>query len=156
VPFTRLLPISLLCLALAYCEPPPGSRKVDLLSSLVEEVQANRVLSVDVIYFPRLATSDRSMTAARLRQEYLYRITIRDIRVTAAGRTLLAALKQTIAVPSSVSSDVRWGLKFTLADGGMREVYLDAFGRDGQVDSQSATFQGSLYRWLRQVTEPLK
>ena len=69
---------------------------------------------------------------------------------------LVAALKRTKLVSSKNAADVRWGVTFRLVDGTCREVYLDGFGKLGQIDNLQASFQGELYDWLRHLTERLK
>jgi hypothetical protein len=96
------------------------------------------------------------MTPERLKLEYLYKITMRDVSIGVPLTALLAALKRTTVGFSSDHADLRWCVTFRLNDGTIREVYLDGFGRRGQIDNLRATFHGGIYDWLRQLTAPLK
>lgn len=126
------------------------------MRTLTLQVESGQVESIQIIHFPTPITSDSRMTTERLRAQYLYSITIRSLPYTVARTTLLRALKRTTVVPSSDLGDLRWGITFTLADGAVRAVYIDAFGRFGQIDNVRAAFQGGLYEWLRPLTAALK
>jgi hypothetical protein len=142
--------------ALAFSDPLPPARPQEALRTLSMQVDSDQVQLVQIIYFPVRITSQVRLTPQRLKEQYLYQITIRNLQYTVAGTELLSALKRTTAIPSSNQGDLRWGVLFTLAGGSVREIYLDGVGRFGQVDNAQAAFQGGLYEWLRQLTAPLK
>jgi hypothetical protein len=123
---------------------------------LTMQVESGQVQSIQIIYVPTRITSDLRMTPERLGAQYLYSITIRDLPLTTTRTTFLRALKRTDVVPSLALGDLRWGLKFTLTDGTIHDVYMDGFGRLGQIDNMGAAFHGGLYEWLRQFTSALK
>lgn len=137
-------------------EPLPPEQPQNALQTLSTQVESGQVRSVQIIYFPVRITSQVRMTPQRLKEEYLYQITIPNLHYTAAGPALLSALKRTTVVSSPNLGDLRWGAMFTLVDGSVREIYLDGVGRFGQIDNERAAFQGALYEWLRQLTAPLK
>ena len=132
------------------------SQPQEALETLLTQVESGRVQSIELIYFPIQATSDHRMAPERLEKEYLYKIIIRELSLTFPGTALRTALNRTAVVSSSKFADVRWGLTFHLTDGSVRKVYLDGFGRLGQIDDSLASFRGRLYDWLRQLTAPLK
>lgn len=142
--------------ALAFSDPLPPEQPQEALRTLSMQVDSDQVQSVQIIYFPVRITSQVRMTPQRLKEQYLYQITIRNLQYTVAGTELLSALKRTTALRSSKQGDMRWGVIFTLVGGSVREIYLDGVGRFGQIDNEQAAFQGGLYDWLRQLTAPLK
>jgi hypothetical protein len=134
----------------------PPQQPQEALRTLTTQVESGQVQSIQIVYFPTRITSDPRMTPERLKTQYIYRITIRRLPYTVARTTLLRALKRTTVVSSSDLGDIRWGATFTLLDGTVRAVYLDAFGRFGEIDNLRATFHGGLFEWFRQLTAPLK
>lgn len=95
------------------------------------------------------------MVPERLEKEYLYKVTIRELRLSVPGTVLPTALRRTDVAASSNPADVRWGVTFNLVDGSVRRVYLDGFGKLGVIDDLRASFRGGLYDWLRQLTATL-
>jgi len=128
----------------------------EALAALVAEVQAGKVESVDIFYIPRYVLTDMRITPERIRHDYSYKISIQRFRSSAEAALLVAALKKTAVRPYSGPADVRWGAVFSLGDGKVREVYMDGFGRFGQIDGAQVSFQGGLYDWFRQLTRCLK
>jgi hypothetical protein len=126
------------------------------LATLIEQVESRKVESIEIVYLPRYVLADPRMSPDGLRRDYSYKITMQRFGASGEVAPLLNALKGTRVGAYSGPVDVRWGAIFNLAGGTVREVYMDGFGRFGQVDNLGASFQGQLYRWFLQLTRSLK
>jgi hypothetical protein len=126
------------------------------LATLVRQVESGRVQSLEVLYIPRYIMNDLRMTPERMRQNYRYKITIQEFSDSGEAAPLLSALKRTVLRSSAGPADLKFAAVFRLVGGGVREVYLDGFGRLGQIDNVPASFQGGLYEWFRKLTAGFK
>jgi hypothetical protein len=128
----------------------------EALATLIEQIESRKVQSVEVVYIPRYVITDARITPERIRHDYSYKINIQRFRASGEAALLLTALKKTTLRAYSEPADLRWGAAFNLEDGTVREVYMDGFGRFGQIDNLKVSFQGELYRWFLQLTRCFK
>jgi hypothetical protein len=128
----------------------------EALATLVEQVESSRVESVEIVYIPRYVLTDPRMAPDGLRHDYSYKITMQRFGASGEAAPLLTALRGTRVRAYSGPVDVRWGATFNLAGGAVRQVYMDGFGRFGQIDNLGASFQGELYRWFLRLTRSLR
>jgi hypothetical protein len=126
------------------------------LDSLSRQIDSGLVESVDVLYFPRLAEVRVGFSSERLKTNYRYKITIRELYLSDEAPRLSAALKSTSVGATKTPADLRFGLIFKLRGGAAREVHLDGFGRLGEIDGMRATLQGGMYGWLIRLTATLE
>jgi hypothetical protein len=152
------------CLLLVACSAPTAKsadNKVtgdpgEALTTLVTQVESGKVQSLEVLYIPPYILNDLRITPERMRQNYRYKISIQEFSDSGEAAPLLSALRRTKLRASAGPADLKWGVVFKLVGGGVREVYLDGFGRLGQIDNLPASFQGGLYDWFRRFTACLK
>lgn len=126
------------------------------LNSIVQQLESQQVEEVEILCLPANVESDVRMTPERLESNYLYELTIRMFSATPHMALLAAALKRTTAVSASGPADLHWGLRVTMTDGTQHRLYVDAFGRLGQVDDLRVAFRGGLYKWLRSFSKVMK
>jgi hypothetical protein len=120
------------------------------------QVESGNVQSLDVFYIPTYIIYDARVTPERMLNEYRYKVSVRELSNSGESAALLSALKRTTVRAFSGPADLRWSVSFRLVDGSTHEVYMDGFGRYGQIDGLTASFEGGLYHWLRQLTACLK
>jgi hypothetical protein len=84
---------------------------------------------------------------------YKYKIIIPDFSHSHPAERLALALRQTTARPTKTTSDLRWELKAVFRDGRTIAIYVDGFGRLGQVQTLPVMLKGNLYEWLRGFTK---
>jgi hypothetical protein len=158
-------PVSFLLCLLLFCWRAPVGRAADststaapqaALTSLVRQIEGKRVNAVEITYIPTYILYNVNVSPQKLLDEYRYRLMIRQFQDSQELPLLTAALRQTKLNTSTRSADLRWGIIFHLIGGSAREIYLDGFGRLGQIDDKRATFDGGLYDWLRQYAACLK
>jgi len=91
------------------------------------------VARVAIFWVPREIHTYSALTTAELERSPLCEIRI-DLRLLPPKR-LAEALSRTAVVPSDASTDLRWAIVFWYHDGRREAVYLDGFGRLGQINS---------------------
>jgi hypothetical protein len=137
--------------------PGPSSKSLSaVLSRLAMQVESGNVQSLDVFYIPTYIIYDVRVTPERMLNEYRYKVSVRDFSNSGESAPLLSALKRTTVKAFSGPADLRWGVSFRFVDGSVHEVYLDGSGHYGRIDNLTASFEGGLYNWLRQLTACLK
>ena len=134
-------------------EDNAGQQALDRLS---DQLHSLRIERVEILCVPRYILSDQRMTPELLRNDYSYKLTIPRFNTNHGFRGLIAALKRTTAVNTSTTGDVRWGLHITLEDGSVHRLYMDGYGKFGQIDDVQVAWSGTLYHWFRSFSNVMK
>jgi len=134
----------------------PPSQSQAALNSIAGLLEAGRVQTVEILYVPVDILQNVNLNPERLQKGYAYKIVAARFSGSREASLLVSALRRTELSDAKEDADLRWGIIFRLVGGGVRQIYLDGFGRLGQVDTLPASFHGQLYQWLREITAPLK
>lgn len=124
-----------------------------ILNAFVRDIESSQVQSAEILYIPTYILRNINVTPERLQRMYKYKIVIPDFSHSHPAERLRLALRQTTAQPTKSTADLRWELKAVLRDGRTIALYVDGFGRLGQVQTFPVRLKGKLYEWLRGFTE---
>lgn len=149
--FTGLLALS----QTAVAQAPTGDAQ-QRLNALLSKLESERVEQVEVLYIPTNILTNTAITAEMLRSGYSYMLTMPRFSNSRQAAPLKAALKRTTVRGTTGTADLRWGVHFTLVGGTSHRLYMDGFGRMGQIDDLPVTFQGGLYEWLQSFATCMK
>lgn len=158
----RLIAIKTVALIVALGVLHPTSAQVraqlgeQVLKSIVHQLVSQRAEEVEILCVPAYVMTDARLTPDLLRSDYHYRLTIPRFSATPHLETLVAALKRTTATSSPNPADLRWGLHITLSDGTVHRLYMDGYGRFGQIDDVQVAYGGGLHTWFRSFSKIMK
>jgi len=139
----------------------PSARSADqstlqsALTSLVKQVELGVVESVDILYVPTTALFNVGFTSEKLKTDYWYRVSIPAFELSREQQQLVVGLKRTSIEPSKVSGDLRWGLILRIRGTKPRELFVDQYGRLGELDGVRVAIQGGICEWLIRKTATL-
>jgi hypothetical protein len=126
------------------------------IAFLTKQIEMERVTSLEILNTPADVDTSSSMTPERLQKGYYCKLTVSQFGLRRESASLIAALKHTRATRVKGGADLRWGILFTLNSGIVEAVYLDGFGKRGQIDAIPVTFEGELHKWLQNLAPCMK
>jgi hypothetical protein len=128
-------------------------QEIDFIASQMER---GGIVSVEILSIPPDIERPFAVSSQELRKNYVYKVSI-PMRVSSRQRpSLVDALKKTKVTGTNSKADLRWGALFTFEGGQVEGIYLDGFGKLGQIDEVPVQFDGGIYDWLRGFSVCLK
>jgi hypothetical protein len=162
-PRTRIAIAVAAALAITSCVNPPESisqRTADdpqqEIASLAYGIESGRVRFVEVLNIPSDIMTSHAISPQELQTQFSYKVTIQRPISSRQGKSLASALKETSVSRTRRTTDLRWGVVFAFDNNQVKTVYLDGFGKFGQIGDVQVSFDGGLYAWLQTFSSCLR
>lgn len=151
-PAATALFLTLISLSPSSCAYGTYEQRLDLQGKLEfasKQLDSMKVKSVEILFIPSDVLFGVAVTPDRLHEIYSYKIVISRFGASRQAPMLAAALKKTKVSSSAQTGDIRWGVSIEFTEGPRLNLYLDGFGKFGEIDGHAAKFDGALYSWLQ-------
>jgi hypothetical protein len=124
------------------------------INFIASQIEKGEIKSVEILIIPANFMTSHAISSDELLKLYHYKVTV---PVRGSWPSLTSALRVTKVAKAGRKTDLRWGVLFTFVSGQTESIYLDGFGKLGQVDEVPVTFEdGGLYSWLQGLSVCLK
>jgi hypothetical protein len=130
--------------------PETGGSSQAQIDELAKRLASRQVGRVEIFHIPPGMLTRTQITPDDLEQQFVYRLTIRDLRGNAYEVDLGRGVKSMSVQPRGESVDLRWATVFYTTDGArLGALYFDSTGRAGSVNFAPVSFTDNrLFEWL--------
>src|SRR5713101_1672647 len=126
----------------------PATEVKTRIDNLVSRLSRREVARVEVLEIPPGIMTRTRITPEMLRQQYVYKLTIRDLRNSVYEEPLRKSAESLQATSRREMADLRWGLILFSSGGNQIEaLYFDGTGNYGSIGDNPVEFKGRAFGW---------